>query len=122
MDISGYWKAVLEQDPDAMRAFFHRDAVINWHNTNEQFDTEEFLRANCEYPGKWRGELERIETIGDLIITVARVWAAEQALSFHVTSFIRTREDKIISIDEYWGDDGAAPGWRAEMHIGRPIR
>ena len=31
-------------------------------------------------------------------------------------------QDKIISVDEYWSDDGEAPQWRQEMHIGRPIK
>lgn len=43
-------------------------------------------------------------------------------LSFHVTSFIEINNDKIISIDEYWGDDGAAPEWRLNKHIGKPIK
>lgn len=37
---------------------------------------------------------------------------------FHVVSFLRIRDDKICSVDEYWGDDGAAPDWRLEMQIG----
>ena len=40
---------------------------------------------------------------------------------FHVISFIRIKQDKIISVDEYWSDDGDAPQWRQEMHIGKPI-
>ena len=35
---------------------------------------------------------------------------------------VKTEVDKIISIDEYWSDDGDAPPWRQEMHIGRPIK
>ena len=30
--------------------------------------------------------------------------------------------DKIIEVDEYWGDDGPAPQWRMNKHIGRPIK
>lgn len=37
------------------------------------------------------------------------------------TSFIKTREDKILPIDEYWGNDGVAPQWRLEKQIGTPI-
>lgn len=46
---------------------------------------------------------------------------ADKALSFHAVSFIGTREDKIISIDEYWSDDGPAPQWRLDKCIGNPI-
>ena len=82
---------------------------------------EEFIRANCEYPGSWDGEIERAEQAGNLLITAVRVWSADWKLSFHVTSFIQIRDGKITALDEYWGDDGTAPRWRQEMKIGRPI-
>lgn len=82
---------------------------------------EEFIRANCEYPGSWDGEIERAEQAGNLLITAVRVWSADWKLSFHVTSFIQIRDGKITALDEYWGDDGTAPQWRQEMKIGRPI-
>lgn len=122
MDLQSYWRAVLDQDADAMRSFFHSGAVIRWPNTNEQFCTEEFLRANCEYPGSWDGEVERVETSNDLFITVTCVYSKENDLSFHVTSFIRVEGEKIISIDEYWSDDGPAPQWRRDMRLGCPIK
>ncbi|MDC7290777.1 nuclear transport factor 2 family protein [Blautia schinkii] len=121
MDLQLYWKAALSQEADIMRDFFHRDAYINWHNTNEHFTVQEFIRANCEYPGEWDGEIERIEQIGDLYITVTHVYSPGGELSFHVTSFIKLKDDKIIAIDEYWGDDGTAPQWRLDKHIGTPI-
>lgn len=121
MNIENFWQDVLRQDPNAIRGYFDKYAVINWHNTNEQFNAEEFIRANCEYPGKWGGKVERIETIADLIITVTHVWAKDKQLSFHATSFIRIEQEKIVSIDEYWGDDGSAPEWRRSIGIGRPI-
>ena len=58
MDIQGFWKAVIAQDADKIRTFFHPHAYVNWHNTNERFSVEEFIRANCEYPGKWKGKVE----------------------------------------------------------------
>lgn len=104
-----------------MRRFFHEDAYINWHNTNEHFTVEEFIRANCEYPGSWDGKIERLEQIGDLYITVVHVFTPDPKLSFHVTSFIQCKAGKIASIDEYWGDDGTAPQWRLDKKIGTPI-
>lgn len=121
MELEKYWRAVLRQDAEALRGFFHPDAYVNWHNTNERFTAEEFIRANCEYPGEWDGELQRVEEAGGLLITVTHVFSRDRALSFHVTSFIRVREGKIASLDEYWGDDGPPPRWRQEKGLGRPI-
>lgn len=55
-------------------------------------------------------------------MTVTHVYAKNQELSFHVTSFIKVEEDKIVSVDEYWADDGIAPKWRRDKHIGKAIK
>lgn len=122
MNIKKYWEDCVDQNDTALREYFHNDAYINWHNTNESFTPEEFIVANCEYPGKWDGEVERIENIGDLIITVTRVYSRETEESHHVTSFIKVKEGKIRSIDEYWGEDGLSPEWRQLKNIGCPIK
>lgn len=121
MDVRAYWRAVLDQDRAAMGGFIHENAVVNWHCSNESFTAEEFIRANCEYPGDWDGVMERLERMGDLIITAVRVFPKDQSASFHCVSFIRVQDERIISIDEYWGDDGPPPAWRLEKKIGRKI-
>ena len=122
MNIQQFWKDVLRQDAEAMRAWFHADAYVRWHCSNEEFTVEEFIRANCEYPGSWDGQIERIETMGDLIITAVRVFPKDASATFHCVSFMRLHEGKIIELDEYWSDDMPAPEWRQAMKIGRPIR
>ena len=57
MDIKAFWNAVLRQDADTIREYFHPDAWVNWHNTNEHFTVEEFIQANCEHPGEMDGEV-----------------------------------------------------------------
>lgn len=121
MDIYKFWKAVLGQNAENIRAYFDKDAYINWHCTNEHFNVEEFLLANCEYPGTWDGEVEKVEKINDLLITVTHVYPRDKTLSFHVTSFIQVINDKIVAVDEYWADDGIAPNWRLDKQIGTPI-
>lgn len=122
MDIKSFWDAVLKQDAKRLKSFFDDSAYINWHCTNERFTVDEYLIANCEYPGKWDGDIERIEKIGNRIITAVRVFSVEEELSFHVVSFLEIKEDKIVSMDEYWGDDGSAPQWRLDKNIGTTIR
>ena len=65
--------------------------------------------------------MERIEILDSLTVTVTHVYPKDQSCSFHVTSFIRTENDRIVSLDEYWADDGSAPQWRMDKHIGTPI-
>lgn len=121
MNIYEFWNAVIRQDAEAIRAYFSPCASVRWHNTNEHFSVEEFIRANCEYPGEWAGAVKRVEQCRDTTVTVAHVYAVDGSLSFHVTSFFQIEGDQILSVDEYWGEDGPAPGWRLDKHIGKAI-
>lgn len=122
MNIQNFFSAVLRQDAADLRAYFEPNAQVRWHCSNECFTVEEYIRANCEYPGDWDGELERIEQAGDTLITAARVWPRDKTAFFHVVSFIRLRDGLISEMDEYWSDDGLAPDWRQEMGIGERMR
>lgn len=121
MNVNHFWQAVIRQDAAAIRSYFHEDGYVNWHCTNEHFTVEEYIRANCEYPGEWDGEMERMHRIDDLVITAMHVYTKDGELSFHVTSFLLLKDDKIVAMDEYWGDDGQAPQWRLDKHIGSKI-
>lgn len=120
--IRSLWESIAAQNADGMRRYFDSGAEIRWHNTNELFTLEEYITANCRYPGDWRGEVERVETAGDLVVSAAAVWLADRSASFHAVTFYRFRDGRILQADEYWGDDGAPPSWRQNLHIGRPIR
>lgn len=122
MNIYNFWKDILGQNANAIRGYFDKDAYINWHCTNEHFNVDEFIVANCEYPGDWNGEVERVEKTNDILITVTHVYSKDKTLSFHVTSFIKVVGDKIVSVDEYWADDGDVPNWRLAKNIGRTIK
>lgn len=120
--INEFWKDVLNQDREAIRAWFCPDAVINWHCTNESFNVDEFVIANCEYPGEWDGRVERTEQVGNTVISAANVYTKDKSLKFYAVSFITLREGKIAEVNEYWGDCGEAPLWRQEKCIGRKIK
>lgn len=114
-----YWSAVMLQERDKLSAFFTPEATVRWQCSNEQFTVDEFIQANCEYPGEWDGKIERLERFGSKVITAVRVTNGE--LSFHVVSFFMMAEGLISSLDEYWGDDGPAPQWRQDLKLGKPI-
>ena len=121
MDVQKYWDAVLKQQAEVMRTYFHKEARIRWINTNEGFTVEEFIRANCEYPGNWEGQIERTVAADNTLFPIVPVFSADCQASFHVASLIEIQGDKIISLDEIWGDDGPAPQWRLDLRLGRPI-
>lgn len=122
MDMQGYWNACLRQRAEDMRPFFHPAAEIAWPNTNERFTVEEFIRLNCAYPGRWDGAIEKVIQADGLTITVTHVHSMEKPLSFHVVSFMEIKDDRILRLTEYWGDDGPPPEWRRQMGVGSPLR
>ena len=61
IDVNKFIKAILSQDAKEIRKYFHLDAYVNWHCTNEHFTVDEYITANCESPGDWDGKIERIE-------------------------------------------------------------
>ena len=121
MDLKSFWQDVISQDRENLPSWFCEDAVIRWHCTGEQFTVAEYVRADCEYPGSWTGEIERVEECGDTVILAGRVSPADKIASFHVVSFLRLRDGKIAEMDEYWADDGEPPAWRRKMKIGKPL-
>lgn len=121
-DVYKFFDLVLSQNALEIKKFFNEDAYIDWHNTNERFTVDEFIEANCTYPGKWSGEVERVEQIGNLLIAVAKVTNVLDKSSYYVNSFILLENDKIVKLDEYWGDNGEVPQWRMIKNIGVKIK
>ena len=122
MDLKAFWQNILSQNREQLLSYFSEDAVIRWHCSNEQFTVAEYVRVNCDYPNDWTGEIERVEESGNTVILAGRVYPLDTSMSFHVVSFLRIENGKIVEMDEYWADDGEAPDWRREMKIGKPIR
>lgn len=121
MDIKAFWNDIITQNRFTLPSYFCEDAVICWHCTNEKFTVDEYIRANCDYPGKWHGEVERIEQFDSKIIIVGKVQSFDNTISCHVTTFIKLLDDKICEMDEYWADDGEIPSWRKKLGIGTTI-
>jgi hypothetical protein len=115
-------KAVAKQNADALCDYFTPDAIICWHDSNEQFTVDEYIRANCEYPSDWNGEVLRVEKTEDGMIVVTKMFSDE---STHlITAFVKLAKGKICRLDEYYSDYNDCediPDWRKEMKIGKPI-
>ncbi len=121
-DVYKFFDMILNQNASEIKKFFNEDAYIDWHNTNERFTVDEFIEVNCSYPDKWSGEVERVEQIGNLLIAVAKVINVFDKSSFYVNSFILLENEKIVKLDEYWGDNGEIPQWRMIKNIGVKIK
>lgn len=118
-----FWQAVAKQDAAVLPEYFTPEAQIRWHNSNELFSVPEFIRANCEYPGVWAGEVEQLELHpdGQRAMTITRVWSTDGSIVCRVVSFFAFVGEKIACLDEFWADVGPAPRWRQDMNIGKPL-
>ncbi|MCL1862170.1 MAG: nuclear transport factor 2 family protein [Defluviitaleaceae bacterium] len=118
-NVEQFVQDVAKQNAVGLKGYFTHDAIICWHDSDEQFTVDEYIRANCEYPGQWNGESMRVETTNDGIVMVTKIFSDE---STHlVTAFVKLTDGKISRLDEYYSDCGEAPEWRKEMNIGKPI-
>ena len=122
MNIQLFWNDVINKNKETLTSYFYDNARILWPCTNEEFTLEEYLIANCDYPGEWTGTIEKLEEEEDEIILVGNVLSKDKTISCHVVSFIYLKNDKIVKLVEYWADDGDVPNWRKEKHIGKSIK
>ena len=119
--ITGLWNAMDRRRWHEIADYFCGDAAIFWHNTNERFTVPEFVEANSNYPGQWTIQVERLEEIGDLVISVVDVALVEGGQSCHAVSFFELEGGRIRTLHEYWGDNGRPPQWRIDRKIGTEI-
>jgi hypothetical protein len=119
-DADGFISAVTRQDIVMLRAFFLPEAVICWHDSNEQFTVDEYIRANCGYPGNWNGEIQRVEKTTDGLLILTKIFS-DDVVTF-VTAFVKLQDGKISRLDECYADySEEIPQWRRKMGIGKPI-
>ena len=109
--VENFWRDMDAQRWGELPAYFADDARIDWPNTDEQFDVAGFAEVNHNYPGNWSITIRKLLCADDdTIVSVVQVQDGET--SFHATSFFKFREGKIVSLDEYWGQDEPPPEWR----------
>ncbi len=115
--LRGFWQDVLRQDAAALARWFAPQAQVLWPNTRERFTVPHYIRANCEYPGQWRGGVEQTAALADgrwLTVTLVQGGGA----SFHALSLVTfDAQGKISHLEEYWSDDGPAPAWRQALEL-----
>ncbi|MDH6364626.1 hypothetical protein M2139_001613 [Enterococcus sp. PF1-24] len=120
--IKNFWQSVAKQELPALREYFVTTAVIDWPNTNERFTREEYLVANCEYPGAWQAVVLQCNQISvDEYVSITQVRLVDEAISFHAISYYRMIDGKICYLKEFWSEDGEAPEWRKKKNIGKKI-
>ncbi len=115
MDFAQYWQDCVSKDKKALGAWFWPDARIVWPCTEEVFTVEDFLLANCEYPGEWTGELLHMIPTPGGAVTEVLISSKDNRYSCHVASIFTIYKGKIASLTEYYADDCPPPQWRKSL-------
>lgn len=116
--IRALWADMDAQRWEMLPSYFAEDALILWPNTSERFTVMEYARANSEYPGDWAIDVERVEGLPGLVISVVRIRLIGGDTQLHAVSFFEHRDGYVTRLTEYYGDDAPPPTWRIEKGIG----
>ena len=122
-DPNKFLQDVVSKKAETIRGYFAEGAIICWHDSNEQFTLDEFIKANCEYPSIWRCEIERIEKFEKGFVVAAQMDHPQDGFYVKYVSFIELNSDeKVQRLDEYFVAIEEIPQWRRDMNVGQPIK
>ena len=89
-------------------ALLSEDFEAHWPNTRERIrGRENFIALNENYPGAWRCTVRRLEERPAGAVTVTEISDGRTAL--FAVSFFEVRDGRIVSAEEYFGDNGPPP-------------
>ncbi len=104
--------AIDAQDWEGLAALLAPDFRASYHHTGEEFDGEQFVALNRDYPGQWRFVREVVVDAGSTAVLRARISDAAGASpeSHYVASF-GTVDDAglLIVLEELWAEVTAPP-------------
>jgi len=122
-DPNKFLQDVVSKKAETIRGYFAEGAIICWHDSNEQFTLDEFIKANCEYPSIWGCEIERIEKFEKGFVVAAQMDHPQDGFYVKYVSFIELNSDeKVQRLDEYFVAIEEIPQWRRDMNVGQPIK
>jgi len=113
-----FWCAIHTADFDRLNELMSEEANVYLPNTKEVFKGKsKYIDFNKKYPDRWLVELEKQYACDDVVITSAKIYNAEETVSFYCTSFFKITNNVIVEITEYWGENGPPPKWRIEENL-----
>lgn len=116
--VKRFWNLMSDGMFDEVGELMTEDAEVRLPNTREIFiGRDKYINFNKMYPGRWIITLDRIFSKDDIVVSAVMVEAEDRSISFYATSFFTIKDNLIIEIVEYWGDNGEPPKWRIEEKL-----
>ena len=95
---------------------WRRTSGRSYHHTGEEFDGEQFVALNRDYPGRWRFVREVVVDAGSTAVLRARVSdAAGASPETHYVASFGTVDDagRLIVLEELWAEVDRSSAGRA---------
>jgi hypothetical protein len=115
--------AIDAQDWDGLAALLAPTFRATYNHTAEQFDSQQFVALNRDYPGTWRFVRETVVDAGATAALRARVSGVGETETHYVASF-GTVDDagQLVALEEIWAEvTGPSQGdRRPDSTVGGP--
>jgi len=111
---TNYWEAQVKKDKEAFLGYFHADAVIYLHDSNDVLKPEHYLTD--DFGGDWHTTVDRIDKLENGQIVTTTFHRSSDWTGF-TTSFFTVKNDVITELHEYFSpcDDNIVPQWRTDL-------
>jgi len=122
MDITtfliNYWEDTAKRNRAALYEYFHTDATIYLHDTNEKLEPVWFIDYDLgsEPDEEYRLAVDRVDKLENGQIVTITFHRSKSWVGF-ITSFFTLKDEKIIELHEYYSpcDDFIVPQWRTDL-------
>jgi hypothetical protein len=105
--LTAMWARIDAQQWDRLTELLDPGLQVHYVHTGELLDFNGFLRANRDYPGRWRTAVEELVGNGSRAVSRTRIYDDESV--FYVASFVTTAGGRITAMTEVWTDTGQPP-------------
>jgi len=121
--LTTYWKAVEQKNKTDFSTYFHEDAMIYLHDTNDEFPPEYYIREEDNFGNDWHTTVDRIEKLENGQVMTITFHRSSDWIGF-VTSFFTFKDDKIIELNEYYSpcDNNIVPQWRDDLRRNEELK
>ena len=119
-----YWIIMEQRDisvKQEMYDFFHANAKIYLHDTNELLTREELIDYNFEFDQEWYVAIDRIDELVNGQFVTITFHRSKNWIRF-ITSFFTFTHDKISELHEYYAQCDEIPQWRTDLTDNEKIK
>ncbi len=116
--VISFWECINNAEFDNLNELMSDEACIYLPNTREVFKGKDrYINFNKRYPDRWYVDLENMFVCEDTVISCAKIFNENKTISLYVNSFFNIKDELIVEITEYWGENGQPPQWRINENL-----